>query len=172
MEKTEVRHQWSPQPDPLVVNIIFMWSLFCFASFWKVVLVKSNDHYWPWLWVGREDQQTFVLGRTISTRHWRNSPNFYPVIQPPGKNIDPLGRPIIILVFTLHPSVPTFQNRTKQNNFQVKIMIATSRAVGLAEGIVDNSVFKIETIFIIFYPRKSENESAICYYSYNSELLS
>ena len=36
-------------------------------------------------------------------------------------------------------SVPTFQNRTKQNNIQGRIVIATSGTVCLGEGIIDDS---------------------------------
>ena len=47
---------------PTVANIVF--ALFCFARFWNVEtdmrtddMCKNNDPYWPWLWVGRVDQQ-------------------------------------------------------------------------------------------------------------------
>ena len=60
----------------------------------------------------------------------------------------PLGRPttILIILFSLMsskgPSVPTFQNRAKQNNFQVKIVIVTGgTVVGLAEWIIDDTCF-------------------------------
>ena len=38
-----------------------------------------------------------------------------------------------------YPSVPTFQNLAKDNNFQVKIVITTGKTVGLAEWIVDDT---------------------------------
>ena len=60
-------HQWSTWPDPQfrspVVNIVFTWNLSCFARFWKVEtdgrtdkMYENNDHYRPWLWVGRVDE--------------------------------------------------------------------------------------------------------------------
>ena len=46
-----------------VVRIVFFWNMFCFARFfgkWGHVrtdnMCENNDHYRPWLWVGRVDQ--------------------------------------------------------------------------------------------------------------------
>ena len=61
--------------------------------------------------------------------------------------LDPLGRPTIKAIsdqcFHLRPSVRLrfFQNRAKQNNFQVTIVIATSWIVGLAVRIIHDSCF-------------------------------
>ena len=54
---------------------------------------------------------------------------------------DPQSRPVVITIFThvVRPYVPTFQNLTKQNNFQVRIVIATGWTVGLAEWIIDDT---------------------------------
>ena len=49
-------------------------------------------------------------------------------------------RPVVTAIFTqsrhlsVRPSVPTFQNRARQNNSQVRIVMATGGIVGLAEG--------------------------------------
>ena len=57
-------------------------------------------------------------------------------------SFDPRSRPAVITIFagvvfpSVRPSVPTFQNLAKQNNFQVRIVIATGRTVGLAEWII------------------------------------
>ena len=55
---------------------------------------------------------------------------------------DPQSRPVVITIFTprlsIHPSVSTFQNRSKQNNFQVRVMIATGGIADLAEWIIDD----------------------------------
>ena len=40
-----------------------------------------------------------------------------------------------------HTCGPIFQNRTKQNNFQVSIVIAIGAIVGLAEGIIHGNCF-------------------------------
>ena len=48
---------------------------------------------------------------------------------------DPRGRPTVVI------SVFTFQNLVKQNNFQVRIMIATGGTVFLAEWIIDDTHF-------------------------------
>ena len=58
---------------------------------------------------------------------------------------DPQSRPVVIIVFTLvvRPSVPTFQHLTKQHNFQMKIVIATDRTVGLVERIIDDTYLVI-----------------------------
>ena len=44
-------------------TFVFTWNLFCFARFWKVgtdvrtdYMCENDDHYRPWLWVGRVDQ--------------------------------------------------------------------------------------------------------------------
>ena len=54
--------------DPPAVNIVFAWNLFCFARFWEVEtylrtdnMCKNNDHYRPWLWVGRVDQKIKLI---------------------------------------------------------------------------------------------------------------
>ena len=43
-------------------------------------------------------------------------------------------------MLSVRPYVPTFQNLAKQNDFQVKIVIATGGAVDLAEWIIDDPV--------------------------------
>ena len=62
---------------------------------------------------------------------------------------DPRGRPTITADSdqyfrtccpSVRPSVPTFQNLTKQNNFQARIVIAAGGTVGLAEWIIDDSI--------------------------------
>ena len=40
---------------------------------------------------------------------------------------------------SVHPSVPSFQNRAKQNSFQLRIVITTARTLGLAEEIIDDT---------------------------------
>ena len=61
--------------------------------------------------------------------------------------IDPLGRPTIKAgsdhcLHTCCPYVrPTFQNIAKQNEFQVKTMFTTGEIVGLAEWIIDDTLF-------------------------------
>ena len=54
---------------------------------------------------------------------------------------DPQSRPIVITIFerVVRPSVLTFQNLAKQNNFQARIVMATDRTVGLAEWIIDGT---------------------------------
>ena len=37
------------------------------------------------------------------------------------------------------PSIPTFENLTKENKFQVRIVITTSRTMGLAEWTIDGT---------------------------------
>ena len=69
-------------------------------------------------------------------------------------NIDPLGRPtvmlvvIIVFVHVVRPSVPTFQNLTNQNKFQAKTMFATGEPVGLAKWII-NCLKAIDIALII-----------------------
>ena len=56
---------------------------------------------------------------------------------------DPHSRPVVSLfsyVSSVRSSVPTLQNNSKQNNFQVKtIVITTGVSVGLAEWIIDDT---------------------------------
>ena len=64
---------------------------------------------------------------------------------------DPQTRPVVIIVFihgSVRPSVLTFQNIAKQNKCRVKIMIATSGTLGLAEGIIDDTC--LVSIFFCF----------------------
>ena len=44
---------------------------------------------------------------------------------------------------SVQPSISTFQIRAKQNNFQVKIVIANGGIVGLDEGIIDDTCLVI-----------------------------
>ena len=60
------------------------------------------------------------------------------------KTIDPRGRPTVTArsdhyIRTCCPYVPAFQNLSKQNNFQVRIVIASGGTVGLAEWIIDGT---------------------------------
>ena len=53
-------HSARPTVPPLAITSL-AWKLFCFERFWKVDgrtdnTCENNDHYWPWLWVGRVDQ--------------------------------------------------------------------------------------------------------------------
>ena len=59
--------------------------------------------------------------------------------------VDPRGQPTVTAgsdhylptcCLSVRPSVPTFQNLAKQNNFQLRIMIASDGAVGAAEWII------------------------------------
>ena len=56
---------------------------------------------------------------------------------------DTQARPVVITIFTrsvclsVLPFIPTFQNLAKQNNIQLKIVIATGGTGGLAEWIID-----------------------------------
>ena len=49
--------------DPLCqthsIAIVFTWNLFYSLDFEKCTnnMCEINDHYWPWLWVGRVDQE-------------------------------------------------------------------------------------------------------------------
>ena len=56
---------------------------------------------------------------------------------------DPQSRPVL----SVRPSVPIFQNLTKQNNFQVRIVIATGWTVGLAEWIIDGTHVLFANLF-------------------------
>ena len=52
---------------------------------------------------------------------------------------DPQSRPVVITILTRGVcTVPTFQNLSKQNNFQLKIVLATGGNVGLVEWIIDS----------------------------------
>ena len=51
----------------------------------------------------------------------------------------PQSRPATIFKHLVRPFVPTVQNRLKQNNFQVKTVIATVGSVVLAEGIINEN---------------------------------
>ena len=57
-------------------------------------------------------------------------------------SFNPLGRPAIMAgsdhYFHTCPYVRTFQNHAKQDNFQVRILIAIGGAVDLTEWIVDD----------------------------------
>ena len=62
--------------------------------------------------------------------------------------IDPWGPPTVTAGsdhyfrrcrLSVRPSVSTFHNIAKQNNFQVKIVIATGGTVGMAEWIIDGT---------------------------------
>ena len=62
-----------------------------------------------------------------------------------GKIIDPRGQPTVT-AGSDRPSVPTFQTLTKQNNFQVTIVITHGGTMGLAERIIDDT----DLMFIYF----------------------
>ena len=65
---------------------------------------------------------------------------------------DPQSRPGSDHYFrTWCPSVPTFQNFTKQNKFQVNIVIAIGETEGLAEWIIDDTC---PVLFIFGYIRE------------------
>ena len=64
---------------------------------------------------------------------------------------DPQSRPVVITIFThvvrlsVCQSVPTFQNLAKQNNFQVRIVIATGHTVVWPRGSLTTPV-----LFLLF----------------------
>ena len=68
------------------------------------------------------------------------------------------SRPVVNTIFTrgVRPSVPTFQNNlAMQNNFQLRIVMATGGTVGLAEGIIDDtcvflSKIRLAEVFFVF----------------------
>ena len=74
--------------------------------------------------------------------------------------IDPRGRPTVMAVSdhyfrTCCLSVPTFQNLTKQNNCQSRIVFATGETVGLAEWIIDGT----HVLYLIAFPVKKQCHS-------------
>ena len=85
-------------------------------------------------------------------------------------SIDPRGRSAVTAgsdhyfhtcSLFVRQSVPTFQNLTKQNNMQVKKVIATGRTVGLAEWIIDD-ICLVNVIFKWFL--QSFISCALCTY--------
>ena len=63
-----------------------------------------------------------------------------------NRYIDQRGRPTFTAgsdpcshVVSVRPSVPNFKYPAKQNNFQVRIVIATGGTVGLVEWIIDST---------------------------------
>ena len=72
--------------------------------------------------------------------------------------IDPRGQPTVLAssdhyfcscCLSVRPSVPTFQNLTKQNNFQVRIVLATGRTVGRGSGRVDHWCHSCLVLFYV-----------------------
>ena len=62
--KTGVINDPLGQTHNLASTLFSLEICFCFAIFWKVGtdgrtdnMCEYNDHYWPWLWVGRVDQK-------------------------------------------------------------------------------------------------------------------
>ena len=60
---------------------------------------------------------------------------------------DPRGRPTDHYFGTRFLSVPTFQNISKQNNFQVRIVITTSGTVDLAKWIIVSFLLKFNQTY-------------------------
>ena len=58
----------------------------------------------------------------------------------------------------VRPSFPHFTKSRKQNNFQVKIVVATSGTVGLAEWIIDDI---LSVLYLLIYCRKKGEDSRL-----------
>ena len=65
---------------------------------------------------------------------------------------DPQSRPVVITII-IHvfrrPSVLTSQNLKKQNDFQVRIVIALCEIVGLAKAIIDDTFLGVQLLLRI-----------------------
>ena len=113
-------HLARPTVSP-VVNIVFTWQLFGYARFWAVRtyvrtdnLCENNDHYRPWLWVGRVVQKrvwkingviTQVAINLETTRYnsqciekGRREENFVYNILFDSSNFSSMGDPVIVLI--------------------------------------------------------------------------
>ena len=68
-------HQWSTRPDlqSCQWRTLFLISFARFEKWgWtdgRTDMCKNNDHYWPWLWVGRVDQLMTQL-KKINATNW------------------------------------------------------------------------------------------------------
>ena len=90
--------------------------------------------------VEAEEVECYVLwDGPVCTNQLNRSNERY--IDSPGRPTDP------IFARSVCTSVPTFQNLAKENNFQVRIVIATGGTVGLAEWIIDGTQCLVVCIF-------------------------